>query len=108
MKTSQAGAHKHTPGRWHAVTGQGAHINDWYIRAGERREDGTWPAVARSCSAGICNKATVEANVRLMAAAPDLLAACERVMQLAVANEGDEVFDQVRAAITRATNGGGA
>lgn len=39
-------------------------------------------------------------------AAPDLLAACERVMQLQVAwNSDDEVFTQVRAAIAKAKGG---
>ena len=42
------------------------------------------------------------ANAQLIAAAPDLLAACERVMQLAVSVEGDEVFSQVKVAIAKA------
>lgn len=38
----------------------------------------------------------------LFAAAPDLLNACQRVMQLAVAYEGDEIFKEVRLAIRQA------
>lgn len=43
-----------------------------------------------------------QANAKLIAAAPDLLAACERVLQLAVSVGGDEVFAQVRAAVAKA------
>ncbi len=67
---------KHTPGPWNPVTGQGAHHRDIYIRHGERQPDGTWPAVAKCTSTGIGARVVVEANARLIAAAPDLLAAC--------------------------------
>jgi type VI protein secretion system component VasF len=44
-----------------------------------------------------------EANAQLMAAAPELLEACQRVMQLAISAQGDEIFAEVRAAIAKAT-----
>ena len=68
---------KHTPRPWTAVTGLGAHNRDMYIRAGERRPDGTWPVVAKCCSTAIGARVVVEANAALIAAAPDLLAACK-------------------------------
>ena len=67
----------HTPGPWTAVQGQGAHHRDVYIRAGERIEGG-WPAVARCCSSRVGSFATVQANGRLIAAAPDLVVELEK------------------------------
>lgn len=68
---------KHTSGPWTAVQGQGAHHRDVYIRAGERKPDGEWPAVARCCSSRVGSFATVKANGQLIAASPELLDACE-------------------------------
>lgn len=72
-----------TPGPWYPVTGQGAHHRDIYIRAGERRADGTWPAVAKCCSSGVGTHVTVQQNGRLIAAAPDLYEALADVAMLA-------------------------
>lgn len=47
-------------------------------------------------------RADAEPNALLIAAAPDLLAACKRVMQLQVTRNDDEAFAQVRAAIAKA------
>lgn len=55
-----------TPGPHFAVTGQGAHHRDWYIR------DSRGVAIARCCSAGVGAAKTVEANARLFAAASRL------------------------------------
>jgi hypothetical protein len=43
-----------------------------------------------------------DGNACLIAAAPDLLAACRRVMQLAIAYQGDEIFAEVKAAVAKA------
>jgi len=96
-----------TPGPWTAVTGQGAHIRDWYIRAGVRRDDGTWPAVARCCSSGIGGRATVEANAAFIAAAPDLYAACSEVLQglELTGAHGSHWATVLRAAIAKARGG---
>lgn len=69
-----------TPGPWHPVSGQGAHHNDVYIRAGERHADGSWPAVAKCCSSGIGGRVAVQANSQLIAAAPDLYEACKALV----------------------------
>ena len=102
-----------TPGPWTAVQGQGAHHRDVYIRAGERVE-GDWPAVARCCSSRVGSFATVQANGHLIAAAPDLLAACKAALQeLATIDhacslgmmETNPAVKQLRAAIAKAEGG---
>lgn len=84
----------HTEGRLTPVTGQGAHHRDIYLRVGGRREDGTWPAIAKCCSSNIGARVVVEGNGNRLAACwnaclginpeavPDLLAAlrhCDRL-----------------------------
>jgi len=51
----------------------------------------------------VCNKPTQEANARLIAAAPDLLAALEAVMDEWREGYGLRCEKQVRAAIAKAT-----
>lgn len=69
----------HTPTPWKAVSGQGAHYRDWYIRQGEKREDGSWPAVAKCCSSNIGARIVCESNAKFIETAcnahDDLLAA---------------------------------
>jgi hypothetical protein len=107
---------KHTPGPWKAITGQGAHHRDWYIRAGEKLPGAIHPpAVARTCSSGVGGMSCVEANARLIASAPDLLAALEALVKDAAECEVDGEPSQVdgiqwddvlaaRAAIAKARN----
>jgi len=51
------------------------------------------------------DRAEREANANILAAAPDLLAACKRIAQLQVTDSDDEAFKQLRSAITRAEGG---
>ena len=60
---------KHTEGRLTPVTGQGAHHRDIYLRIGDKRSDGSWPAVAKCCSSTVGARVVVEANGALLAAA---------------------------------------
>lgn len=51
---------------------------------------------------GGASLAQVRANARLISAAPDLLSACKRVMELAASAGSDEIFAEVRSAIAKA------
>lgn len=72
----------HTPGPWHLsdsadMRGRG------YIRPSSpeaMREDGSRPAVARVSTTGI-GYSTFVANAQLIAAAPDLLDACQAALR---------------------------
>lgn len=64
---------KHTPGPWTASN----HGVTWRILAGEAGGFSR-PIIARTCEAQ--TDAEAEANARLIAAAPELLAACETAL----------------------------
>lgn len=112
--TTTTAAHSPTP--WKAVSGQGAHYRDWYIRQGEKREDGSWPAVAKCCSSNIGARIVCESNAKFIETAcnahDDLLAACKVALaESEVAYPGHD-NDRVnharyvlRAAIARAEGG---
>ena len=87
----------HTPGPWTA---------DWGVRGDDGTEE-QWNVLTDDeliCDLTLCDRdmphATVAANARLIAAAPDLLAACI----LALSHIGNNsTFATVRAAIAKAT-----
>jgi hypothetical protein len=65
----------HTPGPWHVVRDDGGE-SCWLIRYAD--PDGLASHVARLYPGALCPEhGTVEANARLIAAAPDLLAALD-------------------------------
>lgn len=93
---------KHTPGPWEAGDGAGNGRKD-HIYC----DDATGSAVA-TCHMDYVprTRVEVEANARLIAAAPDLLAAlitAERIVGRAFPNGQDHT--DLRAAIARATEG---
>lgn len=68
---------KHTPGPWVAYNAIGGRVlAHWRIRGGCVRND---PAFAVIDSGGKLLPEYEAANARLIAAAPDLLAVCERI-----------------------------
>ena len=72
----------HTPGPWEAIGLESDHDSDRSIMA--RTTGGNPLAVARAYGGGILAPADSErvANARLIAAAPDLLAACKAFVAL--------------------------
>lgn len=84
---------KHTPGPW--VVTRGGQSEPFSIEASTRTV-----ALVKSCR----NEA--DANARLIAAAPDLLAACEAMLAhrfcFATQKEAESGFAQARAAIAKA------
>jgi hypothetical protein len=94
---------KHTPGPW---TDKGT---DWHGWAVEYHDDCAWCFVGppkKTPVAIIIGKGVgmdIDANARLIAAAPDLMAALQGVV--AVADRATVEFDAARAAIAKATGG---
>ena len=104
---------KHTPGPWvkrKFPTGRGG-IPVWWILDSIPDRDGQVIANAICYTAGTNDD--VDANAALLEAAPDLLAACEKVLMnldYLRATWGDEgvtrtVADAVRAAVAKAKGG---
>jgi hypothetical protein len=83
---------KHTPGPWSFETGTGR--GAWIGR------DGSWSALA--CGD---DDETAVANAHLIAAAPDLLNACEEFVRKVEAGEARSThsYTQMKAAIAKAT-----
>lgn len=91
---------KHTPGPWEVYGG---------TRAGIDKEDGSFSIVVAGYDDDECGiyghtDAEAAANARLIAAAPDLLAACRAAL------EGQSIppfekYEMIRAAIAKATGG---
>lgn len=104
---------KHTPGPWAAKR---VGLQQWWINApfgdptiGHNSWDGLaevygsddWPESGRKVA---------EANARLIAAAPDLLAACEQALveledSLPAPSDEWDFYDKLRLAIAKATGG---
>lgn len=79
----------HTPGPWRVGTSYGAVITDV-------EHDGVWTDPENRTGYGgflVCESVRSEANARLIAAAPELLAACKAAL------DGDGVSDPVRQQI---------
>ena len=89
---------KHTPGPWLSNT------DDRYVR--EERSGATIALVCDDdghCDAEHRHAMPIGANASLIAAAPDLLAACERALANIETNGGGaDLADQLRAAIAKA------
>lgn len=112
---------QHTPGPWNVCDGDGMHV--YYVNprveAGEDIDDPRHDSIVAKCDDMGCMSGIPDeerqANARLIAAAPELLAACEEwdawvkthANELAYGGWCDEVpplpVDQGRAAIARAT-----
>ena len=84
---------RHTPGPW-AVNPTGD-IGPWYV--------GTQDEGIADCDLGFCGAEEFEANARLIAAAPDLLEACERLMRDYPDKSNSTAIEAIRAAIAKAT-----
>ena len=90
----------HTPGPWVID-----HRRDWDKEIGIRQSGNGWHRFACQVDYDDCDPCTAEANANLVAAAPDLLAAAEKLMR--AADEGDadlgmDAHDELRAAIAKA------
>jgi hypothetical protein len=86
---------QHTPGPWFATPGNYAvYVKDAYGDQGD---------LVCALSGYGSNYRLRAANARLIAAAPDLLEACQRALAEAVADDQDEWFANMRAAIAKAT-----
>jgi co-chaperonin GroES (HSP10) len=96
---------KHTAGLWE-VSHAGSYrddevqasfvIDEYFVRQ---------PESDTAIASDILNPDTgepSEANARLIAAAPEMLDALERVLQLQISESDDEIFAEVRAAIAKA------
>lgn len=105
---------KHTPGRWVNYTPGPWVASEWFDRdhEGECQAQG-WhfgtPDGFRLplCSNTAADLSEAEANARLIAAAPDLLAALERLLASGDVRDAGEAgaLKQARAAIAKATGG---
>lgn len=91
---------QHTPGPWHAVANGGDDDDERLRIIVARDRYGDSSAIGEVYDPDPCN-GDIEANARLIAAAPELLEACK---QAAVFFEDDEGIAQVLlAAIAKAT-----
>lgn len=95
---------QHTPGPWRVALG-----NRLQVR-GPKDEIG-WPA-AIVYNAGLCTSEEAQANARLIAAAPDLLDMCERLLGFALfygdptaLAAGDGMINSAKALIAKAKGG---
>lgn len=95
---------KHTPGPWFVVPSQGT----TYIRTTESAVPGE-SAIAEVIK-GRRNLSALEANARLIAAAPEMLAVLKVVERLlrhtVLTPDGEMVHDEVKAVIALAENRG--
>jgi len=99
---------KHTPGNWFVSDQPDAELHRIAIHAdvvrGDRRYElrGLAYATWQDCD----QRDEYEANARLIAACPDLLAVVQRVVAIADAtNETGDLAQQARAALAKATGG---
>ena len=77
---------KHTPGPWYPIRNE----HYWEVRTGNERFVGE--QIGDACSSQyLINGENGEANARVMAAAPDLLAACQGAMRIVSLWNGREV-----------------
>lgn len=118
MASDINGAARHTPGDWYATVREGASM------VMVRNPDGSERIIAMDLFDEDASPEIeeVEANSHLMAASPDLLAACEAVRgdveawalhlndtgRLKASQDAMVRWDNVRAAIAKARQGGGA
>lgn len=88
-------ADKHTPGPWVFVLGGTGDFPTWSVRMGD---------LGYLQLPGVAGMGTMDANARLIAAAPDMLAALRRCAQRMLADEGvnSPIYRQAKAAIDKA------
>lgn len=97
----------HTPGPWHLgpqfVTADPRVSIEYRDGVGVPRKDNIY--IAETCSCSVIELGERKSNLRLIAAAPDLLAACDTMLQRWWRNASDadrEVAAQASAAIAKA------
>jgi hypothetical protein len=103
-------SNKHTPGPWRYHLGRGSRPRFHIQTAGGYQiastTELTTPKTAKR-AVDFDENATREANARLIAASPELLAALEYALEHVEANSDDDdalnVIEQARAAIQKAT-----
>jgi len=98
---------KHTPGPWKASEGD-TNIPDCEGAWGDVKEDGDHYAIATIWADTDELEVEAKANARLIAAAPDLLAACRAALSqmcntVAPSTSFTDVVDMLDAAISKAT-----
>ena len=91
---------KHTIGPWRHIR-QRATDDSHDVMAGA----GVALCVA-TCGKQACDDGVIAANARLIAAAPDLLAACQMALEhICAGTDVDEIQETLQDAITKATGG---
>jgi hypothetical protein len=108
---------KHTPGPWRiqgavTITGKPGGIPRFLVWPAEETETSVVEICEIDCQIEgnyTCNIAEAKANARLIAAAPELLAACKFLLAAAETEPGMAIYvahiQQARAAIAKAERG---
>lgn len=94
---------KHTPGPWTFDPSKSWRPHRVGLKHFVGNDDADIAHISESFSSGRTPEETF-ANARLIAAAPELLAACQRALAEAVADDQDEWFANMRTAIAKATS----
>ena len=101
----------HTPGPWRSTWRNLDNVKDWRSRIPYAIEYLPENYNAVLPIADVCDQPNAEENARLIAAAPDLLAACKKAFdelvenldEIGIDHESDDTAIMLRAAIAKAT-----
>lgn len=107
---------KHTPGPWtirETIAEPYIHGNYWVVDVdlGPQRKEASWPDATATVSPCLglegqpISREIVEANARLIAAAPDLLAACEKWLSGETTWSTTQAYEMAARAVAKAKGG---